>query len=91
MMEYKHMETAKYAAKTLVETLTVAKRVSVIPLSTGARLLQVGEGGRGGLVRATIQNKGILLQAIDGLDANGAANFHSTFSMTFEALEQTVQ
>ncbi|KAL9180726.1 hypothetical protein ACHAXT_011179 [Thalassiosira profunda] len=87
MLDYNRLELAKDAAKTVVDTLTVADRVAIVAFSDTASMV----GGHTSLIRATKENKSALMQAIDGLSAKGATNFHDGFKVTFDALETTIR
>ena len=91
MSEYGRIGLARDAAKTVVETLTVADRVAVVAFNGAAELLNIGGGVEGGLVRATQSNKDALVREIDRLEANGATNFHAAFDLTFASLERTIR
>ena len=87
MIDYGRMAIAKDAAVTIVETLTVADRISVVSFSTSATQI----GGYKNLIRATNENKKRLIKAIKDLDANGATNFYDAFETAFDALENTIK
>jgi Mg-chelatase subunit ChlD len=81
------MDTAKAAAITIVETLTVADRFAVISFSSEASLV----GGYSGLIRATNENKNQLVEAIKGLKPQGATNFYIGLETAFDALDGTIR
>mmetsp|Transcript_21013 Transcript_21013/g.42902 ORF Transcript_21013/g.42902 Transcript_21013/m.42902 type:complete len:692 (-) Transcript_21013:160-2235(-) len=87
MDDYGRMALAREAAITIVETLTVADRVAIVPFSTSAYML----GGETKLIRATKDNKDRLIRAIKGLSANGATNFGAAFSTAFNAIDTTIR
>ena len=81
------MFTAKQAAITVVSTLTVADRVGVVAFATEATLI----GGQSNLIRATNENKQLLMKAIESLEPGGGTNFYAGFDTAFNALEKTIQ
>ena len=88
MDEYGRMRLAIEAATTIVNMLTVADRVAIVPFSDSARIL----GGDGAtLIRATNENKKKIVNAIKGLSANGSTNFYEAFARTFDALDTTIR
>ena len=88
MDEYGRMTLAIEAAITVVEMLTVADRVAIVPFSDSARII----GGDGAtLIRATNENKQKIVSAIKGLRANGATNFYDAFTKAFDALDTTIR
>lgn len=89
MDDYGRMDTAKRAAITVVDTLTVADRVAVVSFSDTAS--QIGDYYSTNLVRATKANKDHLIQSIKNLYADGATNFHAAFDLAFSALDNTIR
>ncbi|KAL7545567.1 hypothetical protein ACHAWF_009001 [Thalassiosira exigua] len=87
MNDYGRMNIAKEAATTVVETLTVADRVAVVSFSSAAS--QIGEFDT--LIRATVENKKRLIEAIKSIEAGGSTNFYDAFSTAFDALEKTAE
>lgn len=88
MDEYGRMSLAIEAAITVVEMLTVADRVAIVPFSNSARII----GGDGAtLIRATNENKQKIVNAIKGLSASGATNFYDAFTKAFDALDTTIR
>ncbi|KAL7530888.1 LOW QUALITY PROTEIN: hypothetical protein ACHAXR_003728 [Thalassiosira sp. AJA248-18] len=77
--------TAKQAAITVINTLTVADRVAVVSFASGASLV----GGYSNLIRATSENKKEL--AIESLKAVGGTNFYARFNAAFNALDKTIR
>ena len=67
MEDYGRIKLANKAARTIVDTLTVADRVAIVKFSDVASLI----GGQTSLIRATKENKKLLIDAIDGLEAEG--------------------
>ena len=68
MDDYGRMGLAKDAATTIIDTLTVADRVAIIAFSGEAT--QIGDiGNASSLIRATAENKKVLIDAINGLEA----------------------
>ena len=82
------LSLAKEAAKTVVQTLTVADRVGVVLFSHEARF--VG-GSRETLLRATKDNKDRLVSEIENMYAEGATNYGDGLLRAFSALENTIQ
>ena len=87
MADYGRIDTAKAAAITIVETLAVADRFSVISFSSEASQV----GGYPGLIRATNENKNHLVEAIQGLEPQGGTNFYSAFGKAFDVLDGTIR
>jgi len=82
------LSLAKEAATTVIETLTVADRVAIVPFSHEANFL----GGPGEtLLRATKDNKDRLVSEIENLYAEGSTNFGDGLFRAFLALENTIQ
>jgi hypothetical protein len=79
--------TAKAAAITIVETLTVADRFAVVSFSSEASQA----GGYTGLIRATNENKNQMIEAIKRLEPQGGTNFYNAFGKAFDALESTIR
>ena len=88
MEDYGRMDTAKKAAITVVETLTVADRVAVVVFSDEATLVGTSETK---LLRATKENKDNLIRAIGRLTPNGSTNFYDAFDTAFDVLTNTIQ
>jgi Mg-chelatase subunit ChlD len=87
MEDYGRMTLAKDAAKTIVDTLTVADRVAIVTFSDTASQV----GGYTSLIRATRDNKDRLLAAIDSLEPpTGATNFYDAFDTAFDAVDKTI-
>ena len=82
------MDLAQKAAITVVETLTISDRVAVIAFSDYAYQVHRGTDL---LVRATNENKKLLIDSIQQLTEGGATNFHAGFQLAFDALERTIQ
>mmetsp|Transcript_11387 Transcript_11387/g.21552 ORF Transcript_11387/g.21552 Transcript_11387/m.21552 type:complete len:729 (+) Transcript_11387:264-2450(+) len=87
MDDYARLDIAKEAAITIVSTLTVADRVAIVTFSDTASTV----GSFDSLVRATGENKRILVRAIGELKANGATNFYDSFRTAFDALDATIR
>lgn len=94
MDDYGRMVLAIEAAITVVDTLTVADRFSVVAFSDVATQLggesAVRDEGRG-LIRATSENKKTMIEAIKGLKPGGATNFYAAFETAFNAIDQTIK
>jgi Mg-chelatase subunit ChlD len=78
------MAIAKEAARTVIETLTVADTFAVISFASNASQV----GGDTGLIRATAENKNRTIEAIEQLKPQGNTNFGSAFTAAFDALEK---
>jgi len=87
MNQYGRMNIAKEAAITIIDTLTVADRVAVVTFSDSANQI----GGHDSLIRATSENKNLLIDAIRGLEANGATNFYDAFRTAFNVIDRTIR
>ena len=88
MSDYGRLDLAKKAAITVVETLTISDRVAIIAFSDYAYQVHSGTDL---LVRATNENKQLLIDQIQALTEGGATNFHAGFQQAFDALERTIQ
>ena len=76
MNDYGRMAIAKEAAITIVETLTVGDRFAVVSFDSTATQL----AGEDKLIRATTENKRLLIESIKQLEAGGATNFFDAFN-----------
>jgi len=90
MDDYGRMRLAIEAATTIVNMLTVADRVAIVPFAGSARFIGAGDGGET-LIRATNENKRKIVKAIKGLSATGSTNFYEAFARTFDALDATIR
>ena len=88
MSNFGRLDLAKKAAITVVETLTISDRVAIIAFSDYAYQVHSGTDM---LVRATNENKQILIEQIQALTEGGATNFHAGFQQAFYALERTIE
>ena len=86
MNDYNRLDIAKEAAITVISTLTVADRVAVVAFSDAAYKI----GGHDTLLRATRENKEMLIENVRNLKANGATNFYDAFDAIFNALDRTI-
>ena len=82
------MDIAKEAAKTIVDTLTVADRVAVVLFLSVAS--QIGDYC-GSLIHATTAHKQQLIEAIMSLRVNGLTNFYDDFKTAFNLLDKTIR
>lgn len=87
MNDYGRIELAKRAATTVVETLTVADRFAVVSFDSTATQL----AGEDKLIRATTENKELLIESIEQLEAGGATNFFDAFNTAFNAISNTIR
>eukprot|EP00804_Cyclotella_cryptica_P019042 CCRYP_014462-RA/>CCRYP_014462-RA protein AED:0.00 eAED:0.00 QI:131/1/1/1/1/1/2/705/532 len=83
----RRMELAKDAASTIVQTLSVADRFAIVTFSDDA--LQIG--GEKGLIRATDENKKMMMEHIETLTHKGGTNFYAAFKAAFDAIERTIK
>ena len=87
-MKGQRMELLKKAAIRVVDTLTVGDRVAIIPFATTARV--IGDSG-GRMLVATEANKEYLVNAINGLNAEGKTNFYDALQSAFDIMDKTVE
>ena len=87
MNDYGRMAIAKEAAITIVETLTVGDRFAVVSFDSTATQL----AGEDKLIRATTENKRLLIESIKQLEAGGATNFFDAFNTAFNAISNTIR
>ena len=87
MSDHGRLDLAKEAAITVVETLTISDRVAVIIFSDYANQIPAGNEF---LLRATSENKKLLIDSIRELAEGGSTNFHDGFKHAFDALERTI-
>mmetsp|Transcript_26399 Transcript_26399/g.54448 ORF Transcript_26399/g.54448 Transcript_26399/m.54448 type:complete len:718 (-) Transcript_26399:87-2240(-) len=88
MSDYGRLRLMKDAATTVIETLSVADRVAVVTFSSTASILNEESM----LIRATKENKDLLVEAINGINAViGATDFHAAFTEAFNLLELTFE
>ncbi|KAL7515949.1 hypothetical protein ACHAWX_001012 [Stephanocyclus meneghinianus] len=87
MHKGRQMELAKEAASIIVETLSVADRFAIVTFSDKASMIGVEEG----LIRATAENKEIMMEHIKSLTHKGGTNFYDAFKTAFDTIEQTVK
>ncbi|KAK1735864.1 voltage-dependent calcium channel-like protein [Skeletonema marinoi] len=90
MSDYGRMDLAKEAAITVIKTLTISDRVAVIAFSDYAYQVH-SDSGTDLLVRATNENKNLLIDSIQNLTDGGATNFHAGFQLAFDSLERTIE
>ena len=83
------MSLLKDAAKRVVNTLTVSDRVAIVPFATEALEPIVDTGGT--MFIATQENKNILVDQIDRLEAKGRTNIYDAFNTAFDVLDQSAQ
>ena len=88
MSNHNRLDLAKKSAITVVETLTISDRVAVVAFSDYAYQVHSGSDL---LVRATNENKKLLIESIQQLAEGGATNFHAGFQVAFDALERTIR
>lgn len=87
-MEGLRMDLMKEATVRVLETLTVADRVAIVSFNTEASVI-ANQGGKY-LYTATDENKDILLQAVENLQAGGATNFYDAFTKAFDILDLSI-
>ena len=78
---------AQDAAITVVETLTVGDSFAVVSFSDQASVV----GGGSELIRATIENKKRIIDAINGLVPDGGTNFYAAFDVAFNVLGTSME
>jgi hypothetical protein len=84
-MEGQPMELLKEAARRIIQTLTVADRVTIITFGDNARVI----GDRSLLYEASNENIQVLLDYIDNLDASGLTNMYDAFETAFRVLKES--
>eukprot|EP00977_Amphora_coffeiformis_P015581 scaffold4562_cov178-Amphora_coffeaeformis.AAC.10 len=88
-MQGLRMNLLKEAAKRVVDTLTVSDRIAIVPFSSDAETPLTDEGGN--MFIATQENKDILLEEIEKLEARGRTNFYDAFAKAFDVLDQSAR
>jgi len=86
-MEGKLLDLLKFAARRVINTLSIGDKVSIVQFSTDARL---HAGAQDRMLTATAENKKNLLDIIDRFEAIGGTNFYDAFVKAFDSLEATV-
>lgn len=81
----------KRAAKRVVNTLSVGDRVALVPFSDTPSTIADEVNGKSVLFKASDENKALLNEMIDSLDAVGSTNFLDTFRVTFELLASSYE
>jgi hypothetical protein len=81
----KPLELLKEAAKRIVQTLTVADRVTIVTFGDFAEVI----GGTTHLYVATNENIQVLLEYIDNIEADGVTNMYDAFETTFRVLKES--
>ena len=86
-MSGQRIELLKTAAIRVVETLTVGDRVAIVPFATTARVIGDSDGR---MLVATKANQAYLIDAINGLKAEGETNFYDALESAFDVMDETV-
>lgn len=86
MNKHGRLRLAKEAAITIVNTTSVGDYLTIITFSDTAAQI----GGYDSLIRATTENKERLVEAINGLEANGGTNFYDAFELAYSSLEKSI-
>ena len=86
-MQGLRMDLMKEAASRVLQTLTVADRVAIVPFNTDASI--IADQGKY-LYTATDENKAILLEAVENMQAGGATNFYAAFDKAFDVLDRSI-
>ena len=87
-MDALRLECMQDAAKRVLDTLTFSDRVAIVSFAT--RIDVFARDGKY-VYQATEENKAILREAIDGLEAIGSTNFLEAFEKTFEILDDSIR
>ena len=86
-MRGQRMELLKAAAIRVVQTLTVGDRVAIVPFATTAHVIGDSDGR---MLVATVANTEYLVNAINGLYAEGETNFYGALQSAFDTMDKTV-
>lgn len=89
MNDYDKIGLLKQAAKRIVSTLTVADRIAIVPFASRPRGVIARDDNKY-MYTATDENKQIILQQIDALEAGGQTNFMKAFQKGFDIFESTI-
>jgi uncharacterized protein YegL len=84
-MEGQPMELLKEAAKRIIQTLTVADRVTIVTFGDYAEVI----GDSSHLYEASNENIQVLLEYVDNLDASGVTNMYDAFETAFRVLKES--
>ena len=86
MMNGNRFSLMKQAARRIISTLTVSDRILIVPFSSTAE--PITENGF--MFKATKDNKEILENRVENLEAVGSTNFHDAFLKAFDVLDASV-
>ena len=86
MMNGNRFSLMKQAARRIISTLTVSDRILIVPFSSTAK--PITENGF--MFKATKDNKEILENRVENLEAVGSTNFHDAFLKAFDVLDASV-
>ena len=81
------MDLLKEAAVLVIKTLTVHDRVAIVHFNSTAQVIGDPDGS---MRKATKENQAILIDAINGLKAEGGTNVFDALQSAFDTLEKTV-
>lgn len=81
------LELLKQAAKSVVSTLTMSDRISIVPFGSDASHPMTDKNGN--MMVATEENKKKLLHEIKKLKAGGETNFYDGFETAFDILDHS--
>lgn len=85
MRDYGRMDIMKLAVTRVINTLSVSDYVAVVPFNTDADVLIQPPN----LIRATDENKELLIQEVSKLSPSGRTDFYKGFEKSFEILERS--
>jgi len=77
----------KKAAIRVIQTLTVGDRVAIVPFASSSLVIGDSEGR---MLTANAENKAILVDAINGLVAEGGTNFYAALGSAFDTMDKTI-
>jgi hypothetical protein len=84
-------KAAKDAAKTVIETLTVSDRIAVVSFADNATIVTLdGVDGNNMLIEASDENKKLLKEKINLIEADGVTNFTNAFDEAFTVLSNSL-
>jgi len=88
MNDYDKIGLMKQAAKRIVSTLTVADRIAIVPFASQPTNVIARDTKY--MYTATEENKQLILEQIDGLEAGGQTNFMEAFQQGFDIFNKTI-
>eukprot|EP00977_Amphora_coffeiformis_P008296 scaffold1878_cov170-Amphora_coffeaeformis.AAC.9 len=78
----------KEAAKRVVDTLTAGDHIAIVPFGTDADSAITDENGK--MIVATEENKKVLIDTIEALEAGGLTNYYAAFNTAFDIFDRSV-